>query len=218
MLLIPAILPTSAEAHHFSCQASALRLNQLNAVVVDPVVANPADDPCETDSRSLLSITGLLGVSAGAVSAQTQNAPNPGPVWAKSDVADLKLLNVLGLVNVTAGVLEAAAQATPVHGTCVLSGWSTVASANILGRQIATLNAFLHLPVLNVLGLRVADLYLNATLGGSHPSVGSPDPNKIVQRALWLQVNNPLGLLGDVADVVAGEAIVDLIGNPCGGP
>jgi hypothetical protein len=182
LLLMQLVLPISAEAHHFSCQASALRLNLLNAVVVDPVVANPADDPCQTDSRSLLSINGLLGISAGVVSAQTHSAPNPGPVWAKADVANLKLLNVLGLVNATAGALEADAKATPVGGICVLSGYSTVAKANILGRRIDALSTFLHLPVLNVLGLHIADLYLNATLGGPHPNVGSPDPNKIIQR------------------------------------
>jgi hypothetical protein len=47
LLLIQLVLPVSAEAHHFSCQASALRLNLLNAVVVDPAVANPADDPAK---------------------------------------------------------------------------------------------------------------------------------------------------------------------------
>ncbi len=216
LLLIQTLQPISAEAHHFSCQASALRLNLLNAVVVDPVVANPADDPCATDSRSLLSVNNLLGnLSADAVSAKTVSNPNPGPVWAAASVVKLKL-DVLGLANVKVGALWSAAIAKPVGGACVLSGSSSIADATILGQRIGVPVPevrFKEIPILGLLGKKVATLYLNATIRHT---------DKLIQRALWLHIDSPLGPLGllkELADVVVGEAIVDLEqGNPCGGP
>lgn len=213
LLLISFVLAIPAEANIFTCRASALRINALG-LIVEPVVANPADSPCAADAKSLLALSSVLGVSAGVLNAKTTGSQFTGPVTAEGSAANVKLVSVLGLVNATAAAVDAKARVDCVSGVSVLSSQSSVANANVLGKPITLLTTHLDIPVLGILGLKVATLHLNETIGGPHPTFGSPNLNLVTQRALWLQVTNPL--LSGLTDVVAGEATADIaFGNPC---
>ena len=156
----------------------------------------------------------VLGVSAGVLNAKTTGSQFTGPATAEGSAANVKLISVLGLVSASAGAVDAKARVDCVSGVAVLSSNSFVANANVLGRPITLLTTHLDIPVLGILGLKIATLHLNETIGGPRPTFGSPNPNMVTQRALWLQVTNPL--LSGLADVVAGEATADIaLGNPC---
>jgi hypothetical protein len=150
------------------------------------------------------------------MNAKTTGSEFTGPVTAEGSATNLKLVSVLGLVNASAAALDAKARVDCVSGVSVLSSNSYVANANVLGRPITLLTTPLDIPVLGILGLKVATLHLNATIGGPHPTFGSPDANMVTQRALWLQVTLPLLTGLALADVVVGEATADIaFGNPC---
>lgn len=122
LLLIDLVLTMPAEANVFTCRASAVRLDLPLALIIEPVVANPADNPCKTDSKSLLSLTSVLGVSADALAAKTKGAP--APVTAEGSVADVNLglnLGLLQLFLARAGVLDAKAKVVSNGETCKLS-------------------------------------------------------------------------------------------------
>jgi hypothetical protein len=84
---------------------------------------------------------------------------------------------------------------------------------NVQGQTFPLLNTPLTLNI-KLLGVVVAKLRLNATLGGKNPTVGPPDPAKVTQRAVWLHVTDP-GLQGTLIDAIVGEASVETVGNPC---
>jgi len=212
--LLIALVPMSAEAAqgHLDCRASAVRLNLPLGQVVEPLVANAPENPCATDSQSISSFQDLLGlgVSTGTLFAST-NA-NSLPNYAHTKVDGLSLVNLLGLVDLKAKAIRASAKiAAGAHGKCRLNAGSTIAGLSVLGQNFASLRTPLDFDV-KLLGIVVAKLHLNATLGGPHPTMGNPNPNKVTQRAVWLQVTDPL-LQATLADLIVGEASANQIGN-----
>jgi hypothetical protein len=211
LLLIDLVLAMPAAANHFTCRASALRIVEPLGLFIEPVVANPPDNPCVAESKSLLSFSSVLGISTGVLDAKTTGAAHTAPATAEGSAANVKLVHVLNLVNVTAAVLDAKAKVVSVSGKCVFSSNSSVTNANVQGTPITLLTTPLTIPIVNLLGLRVATLFLNATIGGPHPTIGSPNSLSVTQRALWLHVNVLGGLLG-LEDVIVGEATADVTG------
>lgn len=203
--LISALLPAlfavvviqpavASAADTFSCRASAARVvtsAPLPALTVEPIVANTAGAPCTTDAHQVLSPTTIGPVTAAAVYAATDLAPG---VHAKS---------VAGVANaaiapsptsgITAGVLEAAAAYECVNGQPHATSSSHVVNLVINGNPINVPDGPLTID-LGPLGT----LYLNQTV---------TEPNRVTQRAFYL--HTPL------SDIVIGEAIADISGNPC---
>jgi hypothetical protein len=214
LLLINLLLTMPAEANGFSCRGSALRIDEPLGLIFEPEVANPPDAPCATDAKALLSVGPVLGVGAGVLGADTEDTA--APISAEGFAVSVSLANVLGLVNASADVLDAEAHVNSVNGKCVVSSNSSVTSAVIQGTPITLLTTHQDVPILNALGINVATLHLNETLGGNNPTSGPHDPSMVTQRALWLQVTNPLLQSLGLRDVVVGEAIADFAGgNPC---
>jgi hypothetical protein len=211
LIALATAMPAGA-ADRFTCRASALRLVLPLGVVVEPVVANPPDDPCTNDAQQLLSFSHVLGISTGTLVAKTSDAPLP--VYARAKVESVGLANVLGLVNLRAKVIRASAHVVvSPTGKCRLHSSSSLEKLVVQGQTFSSLDTPLDIDI-KLLGVVVAKLRLNATLGGAHPTIGSPDPTKVTQRAVWLHVTDPL-LLGTLADLIVGEATLDVVGNPC---
>jgi hypothetical protein len=209
---VVAPMPAGAAQNHFNCRASALRLNLPLGQEVEPLAANPANDPCRQDFESLVSFGQDLGIVTGTLVAKTNDDPQHPLASAK--VEKLKLANLLGLVNLRAKSIRSRARVTSTaDGTCRLHSSSTLVKAVIDGKEYASLDTPLDVDV-KVLGLVVAKLHLNATLGGENPTIGKPDPKKVTQRAIWLQVTDP-GLKDVLADLIVGEASVGTVGTPC---
>lgn len=171
---------------------------------VEPVVANPANSPCRAQSKSLLNLS-VLGINLGVLSAQTTTSAVTLLSTAEANTAKLGILNLLGiLLHVSADALDAKAQVQLSSHGCVLSSSSTVTNAVIQGKPISLLTTPLDIAV-----PLVGVIHLNATLGGDHPSFGPPNHNVVAQRALWLEVTDPLLALV-LRDVIVSEAIADV--------
>jgi hypothetical protein len=210
LLLIDLVLAMPAAADNFTCRSSALRVDALQAQIYEPVVANPPDTPCETASSALASVVApspILGViTANVVRA---NTADPAPFAAIAAASRVAGLNILG--QVTTGALRSHASVGSVGGKCVLSSNSSVDTVAILGVPVLVTNNYLQvtIPLVGV-------VQFNATLGGPTPTNGAPNLNTVTQRALWLQVTNPLlQQTTGVKEVIVGEATVDIVGNPC---
>jgi len=195
LLICISVWPVAAMAEgRFTCRARALRVDLetlLGSLFLEPVVANPPEDPCMTDNNVLLSVdAGVVSAEVLVADTEDQNAP----VTAESFALSANIPSV----GISAEVLEALAQVKSVNGHCVLSGQSSVASAVVQGMPITVGTAHLHISIPGV-----GTLHFNETL---------LEPNRITQRALWLEINNPF--VGE--EVVVGEAIADFEGgNPC---
>jgi len=197
---------------HFNCRASALRLDLPLGLEVEPLTANPPNNPCRQDSESLLSFGHDLGIGTGTLIAKTNDDPQDLHSLAK--VQKLKLTNLLDLVNLTARVIRANAHVTAnANGKCRLQSSSALVGAVIQGQRYDTLNTPLDIDI-KALGLVVAKLHLNATLGGKHPTIGNPDPTRITQRAVWLEVKDPVLQL-TLTNLIVGEASAGTVGKPC---
>lgn len=190
---------THPDSARFTCRASTLRVDQLLGSTFEPVVANPAEDPCKTDNKVLLEILlgGLVNSNAAVLGATTEDTA--APITSEAFAVDVNILNL-----VSAEVLEATARVKRVNGQCVLSGESSVASAIVSGIPFNLVENPLDVPIPGV-GI----LHFNKTL--------KPNPNKLIQRALWLEITNPLlQHTTGVEEVIVGEAIADFEGgNPC---
>ncbi len=202
LLLICALVwpVPSLAAARFTCKASALRIDQLLGQILEPVVANPPEDPCKTDNKVFLGFhfpnSQSPDISAEVLVAATEDSK--APVTAEGFAAGV---DILGLVS--AEVLDATARVKSVSGKCVLSSESSVTSAVVQGQPIELIDDHLDIPI-----PLVGTLHFNETLAGT---------NKVTQRALWLQITNPLlQQTTGVEEVVVGEAIADFEGgNPC---
>ncbi|MGH6846278.1 MAG: choice-of-anchor P family protein [Methylocella sp.] len=216
LLLIDLGLTMPAEANVFTCRASAVRVSTLG-LITEPVVANPQDEPCVADTKSLVSLS-ILGISTGVLNAKTTGSATTAPITAEGSAANVSLLSVLGvrLLTGTAAAVDAKARVDSVGGVCVFSSNSIVTNLNIPGlAHFALLTTPVSIKILGLLGLNLGELFLNATIGGPHPTIGSPSTTFVTQRALWLHLNPVLGLLGS-SDVIVGEATADIaFGNPC---
>jgi hypothetical protein len=181
-------------------------------LVVEPVAANSANNPCATDSQAVLSFLNDLGIRTGTLVAKTNDAPLP--VYARAKVEKVNVGNLLNLVNLRARAIRANAHVSVTqNGKCRLHSGSSLVGLAVQGQNFATLNTPLDLDV-KLLGLVVAKLHLNATLGGKHPTIGKPDATKVTQRAVWLHVTDP-ALQAVLGDLIMGEASVSTVGNPC---
>jgi hypothetical protein len=211
LIAFAATLPAAA-ADRFTCRASALRLNLPLSAVQEPVVANPADDPCTTDAQRTSSYSHNLGISSGSLAAKTDGAPQP--VFARAKADGLKLANVLDLVSVRARHVKAEAHVTTsASGKCRLKSSSVLEGATAQGQSFSSLTDPTDYDV-KLLGVVVGKLHLNATLGGTNPTIGDPDPTTITQRAIWFHVTDPV-LAESLSDLIVGEASVGVVGDPC---
>jgi hypothetical protein len=208
VLLIGLTLATPAKANLFSCRASPLRVVQPNDGVFEPIVANPADVPCQTDDKSFPSVSLLNIVTAEGLDADTVGAaPHAGlPNTAEAKVVELSLLGGV----VTAGVVNATAKVTPVNGVCQFSSSSSVATLAIGGVPVTVGSTPLNLPI-----PLVGVLHLNETIKGTNPAAPS-----VTQRALDLEITSPLlQMTLNLKRVVVAEAIADVAAeNPCSVP
>jgi hypothetical protein len=178
---------------NFSCRASALRIGAL-----EPVVANPADEPCKDDSKTLLNLA-VGPVTAGVAKASTDQTPDnlqgTPPAVGDNGAAHAELANVgisLGVNLVTVEALSADAKARCTgSGPPALSGSSRVVLVGPTGPTVITQPT--------TIPLVLATLRLNQTTTAS---------GRVTQRALVLDP-----LVGP--DVVVGEATADFRGNPC---
>lgn len=205
----------TTDAARSSCRASALRVDSLPLLgFIEPVVANkqsPDDgDPCVSDGQALLELPANI-VNAGVLVAVTSAKPAGSfPAHAESVAVDVGLDisdNILptSLLAVDVGVLSAAAHVRSVNGQCQLSASSSVSGALV---EVAGLTVPLPSPLITdhieIPVPLVGTLHLNETLTTA---------NKITQRALWLQVTDPVQQLLGLKDVVIGEATADFEGG-----
>jgi hypothetical protein len=178
----------------FSCRASVLRIATL--VTVEPVVANAPGTPCASQTSTLANFT-VVGVGAKLLSAQTTQTPQPFEGQAANGQGSAATASATKLSVVAAGLavnaLQSNASATCQGGVPVLAGSSSVAGVKIAGITVNVTGSL----TLNLLGAVVVRFNEQTVSGGV-----------ITQRAL--HVTAP-GL-----DVVAGEAIADVEGTPCG--
>ena len=213
-LLLAGFAPVSASAaqDHFNCRASAIRLNLPLGQTVEPVVANPADKPCASDSQVSVSFANSLGISSGSVAAKTD--ADQAPLTSRAKVDGMKLDNVLSLVNLSARHIRSRAEivASP-NGRCTLHSGSRISGLTAQGQQYDSLTTPMDMDV-KLAGVTVGKLHFNATLGGAHPTMGKPDPTSVTQRAVWLQITDPV-LQQTLGDVIVGEASAGAVGTPC---
>ncbi len=213
-VLIAGFAPVSASAaqDHFTCRASAIRLNLPLGQTEEPVVANPANNPCASDSQSKASYSNSLGISSGSLGAKT--VADQAPLTSYARVDGMKLDNVLSAVSMSARNIRARAQikASP-NGRCTLHSGSRISGLSAQGQQFDSLKTPMDMDV-KLAGVTVGKLHFNATLGGAHPTIGKPNPNSVTQRAVWLQITDPV-LQQTVSDVIMGEASAGAFGSPC---
>jgi hypothetical protein len=213
-LLLAGFAPVSASAaqDHFNCRASALRLNLPLGQTEEPVVANPPNNPCASDSQASVSYSNSLGISSGSLAAKTVADQAPLTSYAKID--GMKLDNVLSLINVSARQIRSRAEIKASrNGRCTLHSGSRISGLSAQGQQFDLLKTPMDMNV-KLAGVTVGKLHFNATLGGAHPTIGKPDPTSVTQRAVWLQITDPV-LQQTLGDVIMGEASAGAVGTPC---
>jgi hypothetical protein len=212
-LLMAGFAPVSASAAqaHFTCRASAMRLNLPQGQTEEPVVANPPNSPCASDSQKTSSYSNSLGISSGSLGART--VADQMPLSSVATVDGMNLANVLNLVNMSAKHIRSRAQVKArANGQCSLRGASRISGLSAQGQQYTSLTTPMDMDVKQG-GVTVGKLHFNATLGGEHPTIGKPNPESVTQRAVWLHITDPV-LQQTMSDMIAGEATAGAVGNP----
>ncbi len=212
LLLIDVLSAMPADAHDFSCRASALRVELSGVVVFEPSVANPPEVPCKS-GRSSVGTAGFRGISANVLNATTvdEGIHDADKVTADATVASVTILPVLPVLlgGITAKVVFAHADNTATSGgTCKLSsnsGLTNVFIAGVAHPEIGTAPVTINLPGVGILRFN-ATITEAAYLG-----------LEVTQRAIWLTITNlTLASSLGVTDVIVGEATADFErGNPC---
>ncbi len=214
--------PPPPSGTHSSCRASAARVDSLPLLgFLEPVVANrqtPDDgDPCVSDGQVLIGLPADI-VNIGVLVADTTAKPSGSfPAQAEGLAAEVGIgldgsaLLPFSELQVNVNVLDAQAKVRGVNGQCTLSATSSVAGALI---TIAGVPVPLPSPLITdhheIPVPLVGTLHLNETLSTS---------NSITQRALWLEVTNPLKKALGLKDVVVGEATANFeAGDRCDEP
>jgi hypothetical protein len=188
----------------FSCRASVARVEPAGLLAgISPIelfVANSAGAPCVDNTAGLtnqpvvINLGPTLNLSADLLVSRTDDS-NQGV--AHAGVANLSL-QVLGQ-SISVSILTAEATAGPCPSTALTSE-STVLSVSVNGLTVSVPSGQapfdLTIPLLG----DVLALHLNSTI---------TTPGQVTQRALWLHSS----LIGDV---IVGEAVADVHGNPCG--
>lgn len=172
----------------------------LNGVLIEPIVANRAEDPCVSSTAGVLNSQqsvineDTLKVDLKLLYADTVVQKNSAT--SEAGVALLRV-EVLGHV-IEAQILTAEAAASCRSGRAELSSESVVVGLRVDGLEVDVARGQDHDDV--VIPLDVGILHLNETIFGS---------DKITQRALWLDTSL-------VGDVIVAEAVADFHNNPCG--
>lgn len=156
----------SAATGSLTCRGSALKVTALGLVNTEPAVANSANEPCATDSKTTANLPLAPLLASGTATATTTAAATSGSSTGGSENLSLGLpINLLGLGNLDIGVQAATSQATavcPAAGPPTLIGSSKVEGLTINGNAITTsgnvdLGGLLGLPLINT----IANVTLN---------------------------------------------------------
>jgi hypothetical protein len=183
----------------FSCKATAAKVLQAPLVV-----ANPQDDPCANDSRSLLAPS-ILSTTIGALHSQTAIHAGALPANGDHNIATASAAGVLTTLipghTIKADAVGSEVQegcAGPHNGPLHLHVWpptSSVVNLTIDGNSTPVGNAPLTIPVGGL-----ATVYANRTVTSS---------SSVDQIALEVD------LLG-VPVLTLADSQIDVSGDPCG--
>lgn len=189
---------SSASAANFTCRASALRVTALSLVNAEPTIANAPNDPCQTQSNTLVSVPAplnmLLNVSAvnAATSASAASASATGGVVSNLSVPTL---------GISASVATSNADAMCTAGAPSFTSSSKIVGLTVAGMPVTQSGAY-NLPALILPG-GVANVTLSQT---------TTTASGITQRAVDITI---AGGLNNGVHIVLGEASVGANGNPC---
>lgn len=190
----------------FTCEATSARV-QTPVLDLVSTQANPGGDPCVDQFAQVLGakLPGGLApaiLTANVLTAQTDADPGDEP-GAQSDAAAAKVGLKLGSSALTVDALRARATAHCDNGEAVLAGDSEVVGLN--GRtEIITKPVKITDP---------ANPLLNIWLNEQTVEDDGEGNRVLTQRALHVFGLTALGL---PVDVVVGEAVADVHGDPCG--
>lgn len=196
---------TGPQTTPFGCRASSARVTLLNAVTVEPLVANSPDDPCKTDSHGVSSVnvptTAAPGVNAGPAAVLTENVFSTTPGQARgatavSDVQGVVIPTSSGQISIV-GPVESTATYACSNGGLTSSATSTLDVLYIAGKAIALPSPGASMTI--QLG------------GGSYIAINekTETATSITERVLHVHLQG-------LADIVVGEAHVDLTASdPC---
>jgi hypothetical protein len=196
LTLISALVITAsasaAAGDHFTCRASALRVQGAGALSTEPEVANSAGDPCTSAHSAAASVdlTPLLTAVAGPASTSGSSSA----ASASSQVANVSLPTL----GITADAASSHTGYACSSGQPLATSSSSVVNLSIGGGAPITTSGHVSLTVGGI-----AHVELNRTLTG---------PGSITQRAVDITV---LGGPYSGAEVVLGEAAAGLSGDPC---
>ncbi|MGI9183886.1 MAG: hypothetical protein ACR2GZ_02815 [Solirubrobacteraceae bacterium] len=194
-------VPAMASTDHFTCRASALRvqgLSALNVLDAEPVVANSFNDPCGSQHAALANVPAalstLLSTGTGAVSATTVSTGGAGS--ASSQVANATVLSTS--LNVNAQLTTASASYA-----CPAGVPTPRSSSNVVGLRIGNGAPITTSGPVSIPAGGIADVELNKTITTA---------TSVTQRAVDISV---LGGLYNGVEIVLGEASAGISGNPC---
>jgi hypothetical protein len=195
----------------FDCRASSVRAQLAGQTLLEPVIANPAGTPCADGTASILNPTDIGPVRVDLANADTAIDPNDlsaaPAVDGDNGRAVASVTNPVvdvGGVRLTAGVTGAMASYTCRAGQPVPMGASVVADVLLtVGGQAVPIT----LPGNNAPFV----LDLPGGLGTLLLNQQTIENGRITQRAVELRL--PSG--SQIANVVIGEAVAGVRGNPC---
>ncbi len=152
-----------------------------------------------------------LSESAAGVEANVLTADTTEPASANASAANATI--TVGGVTIMGQALSSQASAScAADGTRTTSGSSFVGTVTTpLGTEIVG-DDHQDIPIAGV-----GVLHLNES---DEETTGTGDDRAQVrtQRALWLEITNASLLAAGVGDVIVGESIADIHGNPCDAP
>lgn len=180
---------------NFTCRASVLRFEGaglLDALDLEPIVSNPDNDPCVTDSDGLPTLA-VGPLTARILQSSTENRDDGAT--SKASVADVVLTD--GTTTLIIRAASSRADVTCTDDQPTFSGSSQVVGVTIIqpGRLPRTVAVGGPNQVINAGAITVV---LNEQ---------TTTPDSLTQRAV--NASTPLG------DLVVAESIADVNGNPC---
>lgn len=202
VLAFAAAPASAATGDHFTCRASALRvqgLPSLGTLKVEPAIANASNDPCGSEHTSIANapagLSTLLSTGTGVASATTTSAADRGT--AASQVADATVLQ-------TSLALNAQLTTASASYICQAGVPTPQSSSNVVGLRIGTSAPITTSGPVSIPVGGLADVELNRTITTA---------TSVTRRAVDITVLS--GLYGG-AEIVLGEASAGTSGNPCG--
>jgi hypothetical protein len=192
VLAFDAAPAVAASGDHFTCRASALRVQGAGALDVEPEVANASDDPCSSSQAATahVNLTPLLSALAGPASTTST-------AFGGSAAAQVANVNVQAL-GIAADAASAHAGYACSAGSPVPTAGSNVVNLSIGGGTPVTTSGPVSLKVGGI-----ADVELNRTITSA---------SSVTQRAVDITV---FGGPYSGAEIVLGEATAGITGNPC---